>query len=186
MLAQMQTLLVAKKAQSRPKAEGDLSGELIAELRKKTLSCLIFIVRVDTQNGDCVLSCNLLGFQHQSASYSQPLMSGINGKSMDHYSSLVDVPADLSIVWLLIEGQRSYPGDIAINLCDPQLIQIEVALKDLFVRIVRVPLHISRSTHERNHATDQDHDRRKIFVRCESNTHRFSAYQPGGRRSIVT
>src|ERR1700692_2266549 len=60
-----QTFFVAKEAQSRPEREGDVSGQLVTQLRKKPLRRRVSRVGIDAQYVDAALGCDLLRLLHQ-------------------------------------------------------------------------------------------------------------------------
>ena len=93
--------------------------------------------------------CDLFRLLHQRAGDSRSAKRRIDGEPMDNDGRLVDVPAHLCVVGLLIHGQRGDSGNFVVNIRDPKLPQVDVALKDRLVRIAVVPLKIACRKHQR-------------------------------------
>jgi hypothetical protein len=166
-----QSLLVAEEAKPRPELQADLSCQLIAELRKELLRRLILRVGVDAEQFEPTLDGNLFGLLHQRASNTCATKGRIDRKAMHNDRRLMNVPADLCIIRLLIHRDRGNSCDRFVYFSDPELSEVNIASEDILIRIVLVPLEIPRSDHEGNDAAKKHHQRRKIFICCEPYSH---------------
>src|SRR5207248_2641609 len=162
---------VAEEPKSRPELEADLSGKLVAQLRKKPLRGYVLRVRVNAQYTDAAPGRDLLRLLHHGAGDSSAAKGRVNGEPMHYDGRFVDIPAHLRIVRLLVHGDRGQPGDTGVSVGDPELAQIDVALKNRFIGVGLVPLQIAHCAHQRNHPPHEVYQAGQVLTCGEPYSH---------------